>query len=113
MAWISIDANLDAYKVLSLNMISFQTYLVAIGQSIQKQRIAKKLTQYQLITIVHQLCDEDSGSRQLAQETLSRIENGRFNPSLKQLFLISHALGTSISELHLSAQQLINEKLNE
>jgi transcriptional regulator with XRE-family HTH domain len=94
-------------------MTSFEPLLNAIGRAVREQRAFKRLTQQQLISKVHKLGDDADGKRQLAQETLSRIENGRFNPSLKQLFLISTALGISLADLVFIAQKIAQEEANE
>lgn len=86
-------------------MINFESYLQAVGRAIKHQRVLRNLTQQQLITKVHELDRNEPRERQLAQETLSRIENGRLNPSLRQLYLVSLALEVSLSDLFLSIQK--------
>lgn len=87
-------------------MAEFEEYLNKVGGAIKKQRIFKKMTQENLITKVHELDFNSSSKRQLAQETLSRIENGRFNLSLKQIYLICKALDTTPADFLLFTQNM-------
>jgi len=87
-------------------MEDFDNYLSKIGAAIKQQRTLKKLTQED-VTKKTRLFDTHSGSRRhLAQETLSRIENGRFNPSLRQIYLISRALEIAPADLLVLAERL-------
>ncbi len=90
-------------------MDEFEEYLNSVGRAIKKQRIFKNMTQEDLITRVHDLDFNSSSKRQLAQETLSRIENGRFNLSLKQIYLICKALETTPADLLFFTQNMDNK----
>jgi transcriptional regulator with XRE-family HTH domain len=87
-------------------MNEFEIYLTSIGKAIKKQRIFKNITQEDLINKVHKFEFNSSSKRQLAQETLSRIENGHFNPSIKQIFLVCKALETTPADLLFLSQNL-------
>ncbi len=87
-------------------MSEFGFYLTKLGLAIKKQREFQNFTQEQIIEKVHQLEFNSESKRQLAQETLSRIENGRFNPSMKQIYLISRALDMSPADLLFLCQNM-------
>jgi transcriptional regulator with XRE-family HTH domain len=59
-----------------------------VGANIKRFRRKKGLTQYQLA--------QDIGLR---QESISRIEKGKYNPSLGTLERIAKALGVTVAEL--------------
>lgn len=72
--------------------MSFEKLLTSVGLTIKELRQKKGLTQIQLIELVHRVATYPSEERKLAQETLSRIENGRFNPTVRQIYFIATAL---------------------
>lgn len=95
--------------MLVLHLTSFKEYLSALGKAVKDKRRLRQLSQADLVSAVHGISLDFSSARSLAEETISRIENGRLNLSMKQLFLISAALDTSPSELLDYAEELIRE----
>jgi transcriptional regulator with XRE-family HTH domain len=61
--------------------------LLKIGERIKKIRISKNMTQNQLAME----CDFEKAS-------LSRIESGKSNPTMRTLYKLSTALETSVAE---------------
>lgn len=55
-------------------------------------------TQEQLTEMVRQLSKETEARGAVAPETISRIENGRANPTIKQIDWICKALDVSLGE---------------
>lgn len=68
--------------------MEYKKYNKTVGQNIKRVRISKRLTQMDLEI----MCE-------LAETTVSRIETGRTNPTLKTIFNISVALKINILEL--------------
>lgn len=90
-------------KIVKTGMKSFESFLVDVGLAVKDERVKAGLTQEQLISKIHSE-NQLSGLRKLAIETLSRIENGRINPSLKQVYIICSALSIEPSELFFRAK---------
>lgn len=97
------------YVKFALNLKSLTAYLAALGKAIRDRRQHARLTQSDLVSAVHDIPVDIVSERSLAEETLSRIENGQQNLSIKQLFLIANALNTTPSELLSCAEALIHE----
>lgn len=68
--------------------MSFDRYLVRVGQRVQKARWLKELTQ-------QQVADEAGITYRYYQE----LEQGRVNPTLRTLYTIGRVLGRSVAEL--------------
>lgn len=71
-----------------MSSTSINEILQAFGRNVQSLRLKRGLTQSELATI----CDYE-------KTTISRIENGRSNVTLKTMYILSEALDVSLSEL--------------
>ncbi|MGG9963972.1 helix-turn-helix domain-containing protein [Ferruginibacter sp. SUN106] len=90
MIIVLYDNNLSLY--LHFFCKNYQTMgehkvLVKLGERIKTIRLSKSMTQNQLAME----CDFEKAS-------LSRIESGKSNPTIRTLYKLSTALGTSISD---------------
>ena len=66
-----------------------------IGENIKKIRVAKQLSQKEVISVAN-----------LDAAQYSRIENGKTDPTVTTLEKISKALGVSLSDLFASTEEL-------
>ena len=67
-------------------------------------------TQEQLTEMVRNLSRETEARSAVASETISRIENGRTNPTVKQLGWICKALDVSLTEFFRYAESQLGRK---
>jgi transcriptional regulator with XRE-family HTH domain len=78
--------------------------LKAVGEAVRHFRTGghgknkAQYTQEQLTEMVRRLSRETEARGAVASETISRIENGRTNPTIKQINWICKALDVSLSE---------------
>lgn len=61
-------------------------------------------TQEQLTEMVRRLSRDAESRGAVAPETISRIENGHANPTVKQIYLICKALDVSLGEFFRQAE---------
>jgi transcriptional regulator with XRE-family HTH domain len=62
--------------------------LILLGNTIRKERIKQKLSQNQL-----------AYETNLSREFINKVESGKYNISVKKLFLIADTLGLSLKQL--------------
>lgn len=80
------------------------TILKAVGEAVRHFRTGSHgknkphYTQEELTEMVRRLSRETEARSAVAPETISRIENGRTNPTIKQIDLICRALDVSLLE---------------
>lgn len=78
--------------------------LQAVGEAVRHFRTGAhgrnkpQYTQEELTEMVRRLSRETESRGAVAPETISRIENGRTNPTLKQIHWICEALDVSLTE---------------
>lgn len=78
--------------------------LRAVGEAVRHFRTGghgknkPQYTQEQLTEMVRRLSRETETRGAVAPETISRIENGRTNPTVKQIYRICEALDVSLTE---------------
>ena len=78
--------------------------LKAVGEAVRHFRTGghgknkAQYTQEQLTELVRSLSRETETRSAVASETISRIENGRTNPTVKQINWICKALDVSLTE---------------
>lgn len=78
--------------------------LDAVGEAVRHFRTGghgknkPQYTQEQLTEMVRRLSRETETRGAVAPETISRIENGHANPTVKQIFWICEALDVSLTE---------------
>ncbi len=76
----------------------------AVGEAVRYFRTGghgknkPQYTQEQLTEMVRRLSRETETRSAVAPETISRIENGRTNPTVKQIYWICEALDVSLTE---------------
>ncbi|KJD31235.1 hypothetical protein PK35_15475 [Tamlana nanhaiensis] len=73
---------------MSIDSKKILTYQKEFGKQLKKIRLSKKMSQLDLAAS----CD-------LEKTSISRIENGRTNTTLKTMIIISEALNVNIYEL--------------
>jgi transcriptional regulator with XRE-family HTH domain len=66
-----------------------------LGINLKKIREAQNMSQFDLATVINELCSESS----IEKTTISRIENGRTNVTLATLTKLSLALEIDIKKL--------------